>query len=60
MEDDSFQYAPLVLRRANRDHRPMLPRSDRCMRLLYLGILSDGLQALPFDTSISLVSVGKS
>ena len=27
------------------------------MRLLYLGLVSDGLQAIPFDTSIGIVSV---
>ena len=60
MEDDSFQYAPLVLRRADRDHRSMLPRSDWRVRLLYLGIVFDRLQALPFDTSVSIVRVWES
>jgi len=56
MEDDSFQHAPLVLRHADRDHCSMLPRSHWRMRLLYLGIVSDGLQTLPLDTSISIRS----
>jgi hypothetical protein len=57
MEDDPFQNAALVLCRTDRRHRSMLPHSHRHMRLLYLGLVSDGLQAIPFDTGIGIVSV---
>jgi hypothetical protein len=43
MEDESFQNASIVLCRTNRDHRSMLPRSHWHMRMLYLGIVFNGL-----------------
>lgn len=57
MEDDSFQYAARVLRHANRHHGSLLPRSDRRVRVLYLGLVSNRVQALPFYTSLSIVRV---
>lgn len=57
MEDESVPNAPLVLYRTDRGHRPMLSHSHGHMRMLYLGIVSDGLQAIPFDTSIGFVRV---
>jgi hypothetical protein len=55
MEDDSFQHAALLLRHTGRDDRPMFPRSDWRMRMLYLGLVSNRLQAVPLNTSISFV-----
>jgi hypothetical protein len=43
MEDESVPHAPLVLYRTDRDRRSMLPHSHGHMRMLYLGIVSDGL-----------------
>ena len=57
LEDDSLPYAPLVLRHTDRDHRPMFPRSHWRVRVLHLGLVSDRFQAVPFDTSIGIVSV---
>ena len=57
MEDDSLPYAALVLRRTDRDHRSMFPRSDWRVRVLHLGLVSDRFQAVPFDTSIGIVRV---
>jgi hypothetical protein len=57
MEDEPVPHAPLVLYRTDRDHRSMLPHSHGRMRMLYLGILSDRLQAIPFHTSIGVVGI---
>ena len=43
MEDESVPNAPLVLCRTDRDHRSMLPHSHSHMRMLYMGIVPDGL-----------------
>jgi hypothetical protein len=43
MEDEPVSNAALVLCRTDRDHRSLFPHSHGCMRMLYLGILSDGL-----------------
>jgi hypothetical protein len=43
MEDESVPHAALVLYRADCDHWSMFPHSHGCMRMLYLGILSDRL-----------------
>jgi|SRR6266849_8842408 len=43
MEDESVPNASLVLCPTNRDHRSMLPHSHGHMRMLYMGIVSDGL-----------------
>jgi hypothetical protein len=43
MEDESFQHAARILRRTDRDHRSMFPRSDRRMRVLHLGLVSNRL-----------------
>jgi hypothetical protein len=43
MEDESVPNAALVLYRTDRDHRSMLPHSHGHMRMLYLGIVSNGL-----------------
>jgi hypothetical protein len=43
MEDESVPYAALVLYRTDCGHRSMLPHSHGHMRMLYLGIVSDGL-----------------
>jgi hypothetical protein len=43
MEDESVPNAALVLYRTDRDHRSMFPHSHGHMRMLYLGIVSDGL-----------------
>ena len=56
MEDEPFPNALRVLRHTNCGHGSLLLRSHWCMRMLYLGILSDRVQALPFDTSLSVVS----
>jgi hypothetical protein len=57
MEDESFQNAALVLYRTNRNHRSMLPRSHWHMRMFYLGLVSNRLQAVSFDTSVGVVRV---
>ena len=57
MEDDSLPYAAHLLRRTDRDHRSMLPRSHWRVRVLHLGLISDRFQAVQFDTSIGIVSV---
>jgi len=56
VEDDSLPYAPLVLRRTDRDHRSMFPRSDWRVRVLHLGFVPDRFQAVPFNTSIGICS----
>lgn len=43
MEDDSVPYAPLVLCRTDLGNRSILPDSHGHMRMLHLGIVSDGL-----------------
>jgi hypothetical protein len=43
MEDDSVPHAPLVLYRTDLDNRSILPDSHGHMRMLHLGIVSDGL-----------------
>lgn len=55
MEDESLQNAAVVLCRTDRHHRSMLPRSHWRVRMLYLGLVSNGLQAVPFGTSVGVV-----
>jgi hypothetical protein len=55
MEDESSHNAAVVLCRTDRDHRSMLPRSHWHMRMLYLGLVSNGIQAVPFSTGVGVV-----
>jgi hypothetical protein len=57
MEDDPCQYAARALHYTNCDHHSLLPPSYWCMRMLCLGLVSNRVQAVPFYTSLSIVSI---